>query len=100
MLRAALIAVALLLVLALADLPYGYYQFLRIAATGVLIWLAIVVWDRAVVVERLMLIGLAVSYNPIFKIHMEKETHAVVNLLTVALVAIEYVRHRTNIDAT
>jgi len=98
LLRAVLIIVSLMLVIALVDLPYGYYQFLRIAVTGTLIWLAIETWDHAVVVERLVLVALAISYNPVFKIHMEREIHAVVNVLTVVILAVLYVRHRQVID--
>lgn len=99
MLRAALIALALMLGLALADLPYGYYQFLRIAATGILIWLLVEIWDQTNIIERLALMALAISYNPLFKIHMDREIHAVINILTVVILAIAYLRHRHKIDA-
>ena len=99
MLRAALIALTLMLGLALADLPYGYYQFLRVAATGILIWLLVAIWDQTNTIERLALMALAISYNPLFKIHMDREIHAVANILTVVIMAIEYLRHRHKIDA-
>lgn len=98
MIRAAIIVAALMLVLGVAEFPYGYYQFLRIVTTGTLIWLTIETWDYAVIVERLVLVSLAISYNPIFKIHMERESHEVINVFTAVIICTFYLRHRKAID--
>ena len=76
-------------VIALADMPYGYYQLLRITVTGYAIWVAICVEKRRNS-ALVWIFGLvAVLYNPIIEIHMTRETHAFVNLLTAGLIATE-----------
>lgn len=98
MLRAALATTAAMLILAFADLPYGFYQMLRIVCTATLAWLMITIWEKSPVFERSIIILLAISYNPIFKIHMERDVHAIVNFVTVAVVAVVYFRHRKTIE--
>lgn len=75
--------------LALADMPYGYYQLLRLAVTFYAAWLA---W-RALELERPVwpwLFGfLAALYNPFFKVSLDKELWEVVNVCTAVLIVIE-----------
>ena len=99
MLRVGLAICAIMLALALLDWPYGYYQMLRIVTTGVLVWLLFSIWDAAHIIERAGLALLAISYNPILKISMERETHAIINIATIIVLAYVYWRHRPSIDA-
>lgn len=79
-------------VVALADWPYGYYQLLRLAVTGYAGWIAwIMLEDRRQAFAWLFGL-LAVLYNPIVKIPLDRETWTVVNLATALIVMIELMR--------
>ena len=87
-------------ILALADLPYGYYQFLRILVTAYAVWIA---WYAATNDKKAFAYifgAIAVSYNPIFKIHMERETHQIVNVATAILIIAEAWMARRNLPGT
>lgn len=73
-------------VIALAELPYGYYQLLRIAVTGFAIWLGFYLYSTSRFFWSAMFALVAVLYNPLFKISMSREAHAVENIVTAALV--------------
>ena len=73
------IAAAMLFVGA-APLPYGYYMLLRLVATGVFIWAAIVAYDRKSEILPWVYGVLAVVFNPLIKVHLPKELWAVVDV--------------------
>lgn len=72
---------AILCILALADMPYGYYTFLRIVVFGSTLygayWLA-----NAMSLLMWVFIAMAVLYNPIIRIHLDRETWEVWNIIT------------------
>ena len=68
--------------IALADLPYGYYQLLRIIVTVAAVWVAFSFYGKGKMVGVAAFAAIAVIFNPIAKIHMEREIHAVFNVLT------------------
>lgn len=80
-------AVLCLLLLALLPWPYGYYIFLRIA---------VCLWGIAAGIHLrahkpggawpLLAWGIAILYNPIVKIPLEREVWEIVNLLTAGAV--------------
>jgi len=76
---------ALLCLLAIFELPYGYYQFLRIIVTGTSLWAAYKFYRRNLHVWTIALGIIAIIYNPIFKIHMERDTHALFNVATAGI---------------
>lgn len=69
-----------MLFIAAAPLPYGYYTLLRLAATGVFIWAAIIAYDRSHKSLPWVYGVLAVLFNPLIKIHLPKELWAVVDV--------------------
>lgn len=73
------------LLLALAPMPYGYYQLLRFAVCAAFIVLAYDArkTDRSAV-YWIWLAALAVVYNPIARIHFERDVWAGLNLVAVA----------------
>jgi hypothetical protein len=73
---------AVMSLLALADLPYGYYQLLRIVVTGAAAWIAYSCYGRSNLVGVAAFAAIAIIFNPIAKIHMERELHAIFNVLT------------------
>ncbi|MBW8015052.1 MAG: hypothetical protein FVQ82_02625 [Planctomycetes bacterium] len=67
-----LIAAAMLL-LALADLPYGYYQLLRLVVCGVSVYIAVTAysWQK---MWGVWLFGfIALLFNPLIPIHLSRE---------------------------
>jgi len=61
------------LVLALAPWPYGYYRFLRIAATAVFCWAAALTYDRKTYLLFTSFAALAILFNPVFPIALKRE---------------------------
>lgn len=76
-------------VVAFADLPYGYFQLLRIIVTGYCAWVAYGQFVRNGAAFGWTFAAVAILYNPLFKIHLERDVHEVLNLITAALVVIE-----------
>lgn len=68
----ALIA-AIMLLLAVAPLPYGYYQALRWVVCGIAIYIAVSAyrWDRKW--ATWIFVAVAVLFNPIVPIHLSRE---------------------------
>ena len=78
--------VSALLLWALSDEnPYGYYIFLRLVCCGVFAYLAL----KATTEDRqgwAWAFGLtAVLYNPVIRVHLDRETWSVINVATVGL---------------
>jgi hypothetical protein len=67
---------AILLVIAVARLPYGYYTFTRIVACGAAILIAVIGFrDRMVTpVWSILMAVIAVLFNPILPIHLDRAT--------------------------
>ena len=80
-----------LLVVAVARLPYGYYTFTRIVTCGAAILIAIVGFkDRPVVpVWAVLMLVIAVLFNPILPIHLDRATWFYLDLGT----AIVFISH-------
>lgn len=90
----AYLAPATLSAIALFELPYGYYQFLRILVTGCCIWIA--AWHNAKSNTPAMLLfgALAILFNPLFKVHMSRDLHEIFNILTtICLLGSLYIDH-------
>ena len=81
---------ALLLVLALLPLPYGYYTFLRLVVTIAAAIAAFLVYQQASL-NRSWAIAfgiIAVLFNPIFPVYLDREVWAVIDLFAAATFAI------------
>lgn len=66
-------AIAILLLIALAKMSYGYYQLMRIAVCGLFIWLAYLYLQKQVISAVIGCIVLAVLFNPIIKLAIHKK---------------------------
>ena len=80
--QAGLIIASILLGIALLPLPYGYYQFLRIAVFSISIWALVESHNK----NTQLPIGLfftAIIYNPIFKISLDREIWSAINIITI-----------------
>ena len=79
--RTVSVLTAALLLLALAPMPYGYYVFLRLVATGVFIWAAVVSKEREQAGLALTFTLLAVLFNPVIKVPLPRELWAFIDLV-------------------
>jgi len=67
------VCTAVLLLAALADWPYGYYQFLRLAvcAAGILCgWRS---WQERQPLWAIAMVGLVLLFNPIHTVHFHRD---------------------------
>ncbi|CAN5118885.1 hypothetical protein BH10PLA2_BH10PLA2_00190 [soil metagenome] len=75
-------------VLAIADLPYSYYQLLRLVVTGYAAYLAYICFKKELPVWAWGFTFIALLYNPVFIIEMTKGQHALHNLpVALAIIA-------------
>lgn len=93
-------SIAALNVLAVADMPYGYYQLLRLLVTGYMGYLAALYFIRRSAPWAWAFGFVALLYNPIFVITMDKEFHALVNVIVAAAIAWEIKALRSVFDAS
>lgn len=70
--RTLAVCAGLLLFVAVADLPYGYYTFLRIATCLIAALGAIKAYGQTSTLWTVLLGGIAILFNPIAPIYMEK----------------------------
>lgn len=76
------------------DLPYGYYQILRLAVTGYAAWIAVVAHSRNRVTWTWAFGFLALLYNPFIKITLERDTWEIVNIITCGVILVEFWKFR------
>lgn len=75
--------------IAILDLPYGYYQFLRITVTAYAGYMAYLSMRERRGLWPWGFAFVAILYNPVFVISMSKSFHGTVNLATSALFILE-----------
>ena len=71
---------------AILDMPYGYYQFLRLVVTAYTAYLSCVYFRDGRAEIAWAFAFLALIYNPIFPITMTKGAHAIFNVLAAAAI--------------
>ena len=92
--------ISLLLATAICKLPYGYYQFLRIAVTiwgltGIIQAAAKPPPGAAKTSALIISSGIAILYNPILPIHLDKEIWVYLNLISIPLILLTtYLIHK------
>lgn len=79
-----------MLIVALGDLPYGYYMLLKMAVCATFVALALNLNDRGIVGWTIAAWALAALYNPIVRIPFHKDAWSVINLLTIAVIWLAY----------
>ena len=67
------IVVAVLLFLCLADMPYGYYQFVRFIGIIVFAILSYQAYQQGRQIEMIIYGGLSLLFQPFFKMALDRE---------------------------
>ena len=79
---------------ALADMPYGYYQLLRVLVFCACCYLAFRSHESKLQAWTWLFAGLAITYNPIVKLHLGAEVWPIVNVATILVLAFHLYRSR------
>ncbi|MGA1798665.1 DUF6804 family protein [Sphingomonas sp. 4RDLI-65] len=82
------------LAVALGDMPYGYYQLLRIVIFCAAVYLAIIEKRDADNAWLWAFVACALVYNPLVKLALGREVWAIVNIGTIALFLIHMIKRR------
>ena len=75
------IAPAAMMLIAIAPLPYGYYQLLRLVVAACGIWIAYFAWQDGKGAWALVLGVTVLVFNPLVPIHFDRQTWAVLNVV-------------------
>ena len=89
---------AILLVAAVFHWPYAYYVFLRIEVCVVLLWAAYLLYKSHFPIVPWVSLGLAILFNPIEKIYLDRAVWFYVDLACAAyIMAIHFLlQHRSS----
>jgi uncharacterized protein DUF6804 len=92
----------IVLVIATARLPYGYYTFARIVTCGIATLIAVAgFFERpAVQAWSVLLILVAVLFNPVVPIHLNRSTWFYLDLITTAVFVAHLFLVRERADET
>ncbi len=75
------IVLAILLFTCLAQMPYGYYQFVRVAALVVFALLAYAAYEKGQMQLFIMYVGLAALFQPLVKIALGRGIWNIVDVV-------------------
>ena len=75
------IIAAIMLLLALVDWPYGYYQILRLVVCGAGGYIAYTAYEMKKMWAVWLFGFIAVLFNPLFPIHLDRELWAVIDVI-------------------
>ena len=75
-------------ILALAQLPYGYYTLLRFVVCGVAGWSAYVAFGMEKLGWGWVLGGIALVFNPLIPIHLAREIWAPIDVAVAVMLLI------------
>jgi hypothetical protein len=79
---------AVMLVIALAHLPYGYYQFLRLVVCGASGYLAFLAFSTRRRVCAAFLVANALLFNPLAPVHLTRSDWVPIDLMSAVLLVI------------
>jgi hypothetical protein len=75
------LVIALLLVIAVFSLPYGYYQFLRWATCATAVYIAVMAYFWNQKWATWVFGAIAILFNPIFPIYLTKEIWRIIDII-------------------
>lgn len=80
-----LVAIALLVGGLVFNLPYDYYGFLRLVVSFVAVVFAWVAVNSGSTTMTIIMIGIAILYNPVAQFHLGRDLWMVANIITILL---------------
>jgi len=83
--KIAAILTGALLLIAIFDLPYGYYSFLRLIVTISAVFIAWLAYQLNNKIWLLVMIIVAILFNPIIPVHFNKEAWVVIDFIVAIL---------------
>lgn len=86
-----------ILLIALADMPYGYYQILRVILFCASVYLAIAEGRRDGGFWLWAFIASALIYNPIATLSLGREIWTIVNVMTIAIFGVHFWTRKNSI---
>ena len=66
--------------IAVLPLPYGFYTLLRLVVTGLCVIAAVQTFNKSANTLPWLLTGLALLFNPVLKVPLDREVWAVIDL--------------------
>ena len=72
---------AAMMLIAIASLPYGYYQLLRLVVAVCGLWIAYVAWQDHKVAWALAIGVTVLVFNPLVPVHFDRQTWSVLNVV-------------------
>ena len=87
---------AILLLICLLDMPYGYYQLVRFVAMAGFAYLAFMANESGTQTEMFIYIALAILFQPIFKIALGREVWNVVDVVVAIGLLVSIFQNKTN----
>ena len=88
-----LLTIAVLLLLCLADMPYGYYQFVRFATTAAFAYLSYEFFKSKEDNTGFCFVTLALLFQPFFKIVLGRTLWNVVDVIVAIALLFLFVRN-------
>lgn len=80
------VSLVLILIGCLLRMPYGYYQFMRLATCAGFLWLAYSEFKQSGHIFTLLYIVLAILFNPVIKVHLDKGTWHVIDVVVAIII--------------
>jgi hypothetical protein len=75
-----------LMLIAVGDNPYGYYQFLRIATLVIALFIAYVVYNSDEENKAVwFFVAVAILFNPFLPIYLDKSLWVIINILVAVI---------------
>ena len=90
------ITIAILCLLCLADMPYGFFQFVRFVAAGGFVYLALETNKMGRQREFIIYLGLAILFQPLLKISLGRALWNVVDVVVAIGLIISLFRPKNN----
>ena len=91
------IILAILFFLCLADMPYGFYQFVRYAGLLGFAILAYQAYEQGRQSEMIIYSGLALLFQPFFKIALGRQMWNIVDVIVgIGLLISIFIKHKDN----
>lgn len=92
------IVAAAMLLLAVAPLPYGYYQLLRLVVAVAGVWIAWDYWQRGRQAWAIAFGLVTLLFNPVLPVHLDRATWQALNVIAAAVFAAgAYDQHRRQV---